>query len=161
MKIQAGSVRIKTRSMKWKSMKSRNERTNGRRRADAGMMAVEMVLLAPVMVAFLLLVVAFGRYVSVRGEVEAASRDAVRAASLERDSDAAVYSARQTANASLAGRWQCSEAQLEGDFAAGEIISVHLECDVPLSDLGLLGLPGTVTVDGDSSAPLDLYRRTG
>jgi hypothetical protein len=131
------------------------------RRADAGMMAVEMVLLAPVMVAFLLLVIAFGRYVAVRGEVEAASRDAVRAASLERSNSAAANAARQTANASLAGRWQCDEVQLGGDFVAGGTISVHLECRVPLSGLGLLGLPGSVSVDGDSSAPLDLFRRTG
>jgi TadE-like protein len=131
------------------------------RRDDAGSMAIEMVLLAPVMVAFLLLVIAFGRYVAVRGEVEAASRDAVRAASLERDGDAARDSAVQTANASLAGRWQCDEVQLSGDFVAGGTISVHLECSVPLSGLGLIGLPGSVSVDGDSSAPLDLYRRTG
>jgi Flp pilus assembly protein TadG len=124
-------------------------------------MAVEMVLLAPVMVAFLLLVIAFGRYVAVRGEVEAASRDAVRAASLERTSGAAAGAARQTAAASLAGRWQCTQVQVTGPFTAGETISVHLECDVPLSGLGLLGLPGSVSVDGDSSAPLDLYRRTG
>ena len=124
-------------------------------------MAVEIVLLAPVMVAFLLLVIAFGRYVAVRGEVEAASRDAVRAASMERSSSAAAGVARQTANASLAGRWQCGEVQLGGDFVAGGTITVRLECSVPVSDLGLLGLPGTVSVNGESSAPLDLYRRTG
>jgi hypothetical protein len=128
---------------------------------DSGMMAVEMVLLAPVMVAFLLLVIAFGRYVAVRGEVEAASRDAVRAASMERSGDAAADAARITAGASLAGRWKCQDLQLTGDFAAGGTITVHLECAVPVSDLGLLGLPGTVSVKGDSSAPLDLYRRTG
>jgi len=125
------------------------------------MMAVEMVLLAPVMVAFLLLVIAFGRYVAVRGEVEAASRDAVRAASFERTPEAAANSASRTANASLAGRWRCSEVRLAGAFVAGGTITVNLECSVPVSDLGLLGLPGTVTVKGNSSAPLDLYRRTG
>jgi len=124
-------------------------------------MAVEMVLLTPAMVAFLLLVIAFGRYVAVRGEVESASRDAVRAASLERSSGAAINSAQNTAAASLSARWSCQPAQLGGVFAAGEIISVHLECRASLSGLGLIGLPGSVTVDGDSSAPLDLYRRTG
>jgi Flp pilus assembly protein TadG len=124
------------------------------------MMAVEMVLLAPVMVAFLLLVVAFGRYVAVRGEVEAASRDAVRAASLERSSGAAAGAAIQTASASLAGRWHCGAPQLGGDFVAGGTITVRLECSVPFSGLGLLGLPGSVSVHGESAAPLDLYRRT-
>jgi Flp pilus assembly protein TadG len=123
-------------------------------------MAVEIVLLTPVIVAFLLLVVAFGRYVAVRGEVEAATRDAVRAASLERSSGAAANAARVTANASLGGRWQCEEVRLEGAFLAGETITVRVKCTVPLSGLGLLGLPGSVPVKGDSSAPLDLYRRT-
>ncbi|HST82137.1 MAG TPA: TadE family protein [Kineosporiaceae bacterium] len=130
------------------------------RRADAGMMAVEMVLLAPVMVAFLLLVVAFGRFVAVRGEVEAATRDAVRAASLERSSGAAADAARRTASASLAGRWQCGEPELGGAFGAGETITVRLECSVPLSGLGLLGMPGSISVHAQSAAPLDLYRRT-
>jgi Flp pilus assembly protein TadG len=136
-------------------------RTRANRRRDDGMMAVEIVLLAPVMVAFLLLVIAFGRYVAVRGEVEAASRDAVRAASFKRSAGAAANAARQTANAALAGRWTCSQVQLGGDFVAGGTITVSLECDVPFGDLGLLGLPGTASVKGNSSAPLDLYRRTG
>jgi Flp pilus assembly protein TadG len=124
------------------------------------MMAVEVVLLAPVMVAFLLLVVWFGRYVAVRGEVEAASRDAVRAASMERSSGAAENAARQTANSVLAGRWECSQVQLGGAFVAGGTITVDLECAIPVSDLGLIGIPGTVSVHGGSAAPLDLYRRT-
>ena len=129
--------------------------------SDTGSMAVEMILLAPVLVAFLLLVIAFGRYVAVRGEVEAASRDAVRAASLERSAGAAAASAQQTANAALNGRWNCSDVVLGGNFLAGGTIRVSLSCRVRFSDLGLLGLPGTASVTGDSSAPLDLYRRTG
>ena len=119
-----------------------------------------MILLAPVLVAFLLLVIAFGRYVSVRGEVEAASRDAVRAASLERSAGAAEDSAQRTANAALNG-WTCDPVVLGGTFTAGGTIEVSLRCHVRFNDLGLLGLPGNASVTGDSSAPLDLYRRTG
>ncbi len=39
------------------------------RPSDAGSMSVEIVLITPLLVAFMLLVVAFGRYVAVRGEV--------------------------------------------------------------------------------------------
>lgn len=124
-------------------------------------MAVEVVLITPVLVAFMLLVVAFGRYVAVRGEVEAASRDAVRAASLERDATAALSAAAGTANATLGGRWNCQAVGLSGEFVAGGTISTELTCQVPVDDLGLLGLPGTVTVSATSSAPLDIYRRTG
>jgi Flp pilus assembly protein TadG len=124
-------------------------------------MAVEVVLLTPVLVAFLLLVVAFGRYVAVRGEVEAASRDAARAASLERSTGAASRAATRTANASLGGKLDCTAARMSGAFVAGGTVNATLSCRVPLTDLGLLGLPGSVTVAATSSAPLDLYRRTG
>jgi hypothetical protein len=143
-----------------------NSLPNGRPRrpaepaGDTGSMAVEMILLAPILVGFLLLVVAFGRYVSVRGEVEAASRDAVRAASMERSAGAAAASAQRTANAALNG-WTCDDIILGGAFQAGGTIEVSLRCHVRFSDLGLLGLPGEASVTGDSSAPLDLYRRTG
>ncbi|GLY33087.1 TadE family protein [Kineosporia sp. NBRC 101731] len=128
---------------------------------DQGSMSVEVVLITPVLVAFMLLVIAFGRYVAVRGDVEAASRDAVRAASLERDIGAARAAATRTANASLGGRWTCETVGLTGNFVAGGMIETELSCRVPVDDLGLLGLPGTVTVRATSSAPLDIYRRTG
>ena len=51
-----------------------------RTRGERGSMAVEVVILTPVL-AFVLLIVACGRYVAVKGEVEATARDAVRAAS--------------------------------------------------------------------------------
>ncbi|MCD5348741.1 TadE/TadG family type IV pilus assembly protein [Kineosporia mesophila] len=124
-------------------------------------MSVEVVLITPVLVAFMLLVIAFGRYVAVRGDVEAASRDAVRAASLERDIGSARAAASATANASLGGRWTCETVGLTGNFVAGGMIETELSCRVPVDDLGLLGLPGTVTVRATSSAPLDIYRRTG
>ncbi len=130
------------------------------RAAERGSMAVEVVLMTPVLVAFLLLVVSFGRYVAVRGDVESATRDAVRAASLERSSPAAAQAARRTAAASLTGRMSCGPAVLSGGFNAGGMVTATLTCSVPLSDLGLLGLPGSVQVQASSSAPLDLYRRT-
>jgi Flp pilus assembly protein TadG len=129
-------------------------------RRERGSMAVEVVILTPVLVAFVLLVVAFGRYVTARGDVEAVARDAVRAASLERTAG----QARAAANAAVAaglGRGGCSPAALTGAFVAGGTITVEIECAVPLADLGLVGVPGSVTVTGSSSAPLDVYRRTG
>ncbi len=129
-------------------------------RRERGSMAVEVVILTPVLVAFILLVVAFGRYVTARGDVEAVARDAVRAASLERTAG----QARAAANAAVAaglGRGGCSPAALTGAFVAGGTITVEIECAVPLADLGLVGVPGSVTVTGSSSAPLDVYRRAG
>lgn len=130
-------------------------------RGQRGSMAVEVVLLTPVLVAFTMLVVAGGRYVSVRGDIEAAARDAVRAASYERSYAAATAAAAQAASASLDRSTDCAVASLTGDFAAGGTIRVELHCRVPLDGLGLVGLSGSLPVDADSAAPLDTYRRTG
>lgn len=124
-------------------------------------MAVEVVLLAPVMMAFMMLVVAGGRYVAVRGDIEAASRDAVRAASLERTAGAAAATAVDTANAALQDTGQCQNAQLGGNFVSGGTITVTLTCEVSYDGLGLIGLPGSKTVTITSAAPIDQYRRTG
>lgn len=124
-------------------------------------MAVEIVLLAPVMMAFIMLVVAGGRYVAVRGDIEAASRDAVRAASLERTEAAAYATAVDTANAALQNVGQCQNAAMGGNFASGGTITVTLTCEVSYDGLGLIGLPGSKTVTVTSSAPIDQYRRTG
>jgi Flp pilus assembly protein TadG len=124
-------------------------------------MAVEIVLLAPVMMAFMMLVVAGGRYVAVRGDIEAASRDAVRAASLERTAGAAEAAAVDTAAAALQDVGQCQNAALSGNFVSGGTITVTVTCDVSYDGLGLIGLPGSKTVTISSSAPIDLYRRTG
>ncbi len=135
--------------------------TRAGRQVDRGQMAVEMVLLTPVLIAFLLLVVACGRYVAVRGDVESASRDAARAASLERDAGDAENAATQTANASLSrNRAVCRPAQLGGEWRAGGTVTVTLTCRVSYSGLGLIGLPGGVNLTATSAAPLDLYRRT-
>jgi Flp pilus assembly protein TadG len=127
---------------------------------ERGSMAVEVVILTPILVAFILLVVAFGRYVSARGDVEAVARDAVRAASLERTASGAQAAADAAVAAGLT-RPGCSGAALSGAFVAGGTITVEVRCTVPMADLGLVGVPGSVTVSGTSAAPLDTYRRTG
>jgi Flp pilus assembly protein TadG len=124
-------------------------------------MAVEVVLLAPVMMAFMLLIVAAGRYVSVRGDIEAASRDAVRAASLETNESAARAIAVDTAIAALQDGSSCQTAALSGEFVAGGMITVTLTCSVSYDGLGLIGLPGSKTLTVSSSAPIDRYKYTG
>ncbi|MDX6241664.1 MAG: hypothetical protein QOG10_6488 [Kribbellaceae bacterium] len=132
-----------------------------RRRGDRGSMAVEIVLLAPVMMAFIVLVVAGGRYVAVRGDIEAVSRDAVRAASLERTAAAAESVADDVAAASLQNPDRCQPVLMSGEFVAGGTITVTITCDVSYAGLGLIGLPGSKRLSASSSAPLDKYRRTG
>ena len=123
-------------------------------------MAVEIVILTPLLVAFVMLVIAFGRYVDVRGQVEAVARDAARAASVERTAGQAQAAADATVAAGTR-TGACSGAGLSGAFVAGSTVQVEVRCSVTMSDLGLVGVPGTITVSGTSAAPLDTYRRTG
>ncbi|HLT61614.1 MAG TPA: TadE/TadG family type IV pilus assembly protein [Microlunatus sp.] len=128
-------------------------------------MAVEVVILVPVLLAVMMMVVAFGRYVDIRGQVEAVARDAVRAASLERDAASATLVAQAIADATVPDSTACQPVQLQGQagpllFAPGEIITVTLTCEVSFRGLGGIGLPGSLPVSGMSSAPLDHLRRT-
>lgn len=129
--------------------------------SDSGSMAVEIVVLVPVMLAMLFLVVAFGRYVSAEGEAQAIARDAVRAASLERDQVSAATAAQQVAAAAVPSSLTCRPATLTGAFAPGAVLNVNLECTVSFDELGFIGLPGTARIEASSSAPLDVYRRNG
>lgn len=135
---------------------------------ERGSMAIEVVILVPVLVTVMMLVVALGRHVDTRGQVEAVARDAVRAASLERDEISAQLAAQAIADQTLPDGTSCDPVQLFGRdietallFAADEMITVSLTCHVSFHDLGLIGLPGSAPVSGTSTAPLDQWRRAG
>lgn len=132
-------------------------------RSDRGSMAVEIVILTPVLMAFVMLIVAGGRYVAVKGDIEATARDAARAASLERDFGSATASAGAVVGSSLEKDTTCQAPSVgpAGTFVAGGLVTVQLTCQVSYDGLGLIGLPGSVAVNATSSAPLDPYRRTG
>lgn len=123
-------------------------------------MAVEVIVLVPVLFMFVLLIVAGGRLVHRQGEVDSAARDAARAASLSRSAGAAADAANQAVRMSMT-LTSCAPVSLAGtDFVAGGQVTVSVTCNVSLSDLGLTGLPGSASVRGESIAPLDVYRRT-
>ena len=144
----------------WRAARRRWLRAPGP--GDAGSMAVEVVLITPVLVVFMLMVVAFGRLVWVRGQVEAASRDAARAASIARTQGQAFDDARAVIDDQIEGRATCQNPTFPGtDFESGGVVTVRLVCDVSYSELGLLGLPASTTVTAQSSAPIDRFRRTG
>ena len=62
--------------------------------SERGTMSIEAVVLVPVLLLITMVAVAGGRIVSAQGMVEAASRDAARAASMERSVSAANAAAR-------------------------------------------------------------------
>lgn len=126
---------------------------------------VELVLLTPVLVAFFLLMVALGRMAQVRGDVDGAARDAARAASIRLDPGDAASDAQATASATLGlGRISCQSFTVSTDtsaFHAGGWVAVDVSCSVGLSDLSLLGLPGSKTYQSHFVAPIDTFRGGG
>lgn len=131
-----------------------------RSRDQQGSVAVEFVLMVPILVMFTLLVIAGGRLVSVRADVEAAARDAARAASYERSAPDAGRAAQTTVAAQLDPFWSCRPASTSSGFDSGGVVEVTITCAVPMDDLGLIGLGGTIDVEVTGAAPLDTYRRT-
>lgn len=127
-------------------------------------MAVEVVILVPLLLLVMLFVVAGGRFVSAQGDVQSLARDAARAASLERDvpsARAAATSVVTQGSASSSWLTGCEVASFGGAFESGGEVTVDVGCDAAMSDLGVLGFSRTVRIEGTSTAPLDQYRRTG
>jgi Flp pilus assembly protein TadG len=139
------------------------------RRADRGSMAVEFVIAAPALVVLLLLVSAAGQWLNLTGDVSAAARDAVRAASLGRTFADAQQEAQAAAGADLNG--MCGAAgptttvQLiqggapagPGDFAAAQDIQVTVSCVASLSVFRSVGFPVSHTFTDTAVAPLDPF----
>jgi len=136
-------------------------RTVCRAERERGSMAVEIVVLVPMLLMVMVLVVALGRYVSAEGDTEAAAREAVRAATLERDAGSARSAALAAAAATVPDSLSCDPAAMSGAFVNGGTVTVDVTCQVSWANLGLIGLSGSVEVTASSSAPLDVYRRTG
>jgi uncharacterized protein (UPF0333 family) len=142
-------------------------RAGARPRRDAGNAALELVILAPVIVLLIGMVVAAGRTSIAQGSVDAAARDAARQASIARSPAAALTAAQDSASATLAGEsLDCTPAiqmpGLDQAFATpvGQPASVTaiVQCTVSLSDLVVPGLPGSKRLTGRFTSPLDPFR---
>ena len=128
--------------------------------SERGTMSIEMVVLVPVLLLITMVAVAGGRIVSAQGMVEAASRDAARAASIERSAGEADAAARRSLAAADTANAQCSGGVDVGGFGRGGTVTATVSCRVELSDLGLVFLPGATTVTASSTAPVDTWRGT-
>ena len=127
---------------------------------ERGSMSVEMIVLVPVLLLIVMIAVAGGRLVSAEGMVQAAARDAARAASIERSAGEADAAARRSLAAADTADAQCSGGVDVGGFGRGGTVTATVSCRVELSDLGLVFLPGATTVTASSTAPVDTWRGT-
>lgn len=131
-------------------------------RGERGSVAVELAVIAPGLVALLLLVVFAGRVAQAEGDVARAASAAARAASLRQDPAGAAESGRQAAEANLAASGVgCGQLEVEVDttrFFAGGSVAVSLRCTASMEDVSLLGVPGRMTFVARSIEVIDRYR---
>ena len=144
---------------------SRVRRDDGQRTrppGERGSAAIEAVVLAPVMILFVLLVIAGGQVALARQSVQAIAADAARTASLERTAPAAQRAALATAHHALDQQVACASRDITLDLKAfgtpvGTPASVSATVTCRVETLGLPGLP-SVTVSATVQSPIDSYR---
>jgi Flp pilus assembly protein TadG len=136
-----------------------------RRAGERGGAAVELVIVAPLLIAMFLFVVGLGRLGTSREAVDGAARDGAREASIARTSGTAKATADQVVSDTLVEKQiTCADRQVNVDFGPdpeltpGGAVHVHVSCRVDNSDAILSGLPGSSTLQGDFVAPVDRYR---
>ncbi|MET8662830.1 TadE/TadG family type IV pilus assembly protein [Streptomyces tendae] len=128
--------------------------------ADRGLSTIEVVILAPVMILFILVLVAFGQLVDGRGALDGAARDAARAGSIQKDHGTAIAEAKRAAEANLADvcSGPVSVVQKSPGFEPDTLFTVEVSCEV--RGLASIGLNVPTTLSATFSSPLDPYRRT-
>jgi Flp pilus assembly protein TadG len=135
------------------------------RDTDNGNAALELVILAPVLLGLLALVIAAGRTTIAQSAVNAAARDAARQASISLTPQTAQAAAQTSARASLRSDGLDCLPIVTTDVGQFGIVPGHpatvtaaVSCAVPLADLALPGLPGSVRLQARFTSPLDIYR---
>ena len=125
-------------------------------------MAVEMAIIIPSLLLIFGLIYAYGRAAQVNGTLESGTRDAARSATIARSYDEAQDRAETVVRAAIADMpTSCQDSvrvSVSRNFLPGEPITVDVECDYLLSDLGLPGAPGDITAKSSFTSMLDPYR---
>lgn len=133
-----------------------------RLQGDAGSVALELVLVAPVVLVLVLFVVLCGRLTSAQALVRDAAAAGARAASLRQHPIAARADATSAVMVSLAGHGTtCPRPRVVVDTTAlrpGGQVVVEVSCTASLSDLALVGVPGTRTLTARSVQVVDRRR---
>ena len=134
-------------------------------RSERGSVAVETAIIAPALLALLLLVVFAGRVSQAEAEVRRAASEGARAASLEYFEDAAQIAATDRVTENLKDNGVvCAELATEVDtsqLVPGGSVSVTVHCTADMADIALLGVPGKRTFVARSIEVVDRYRGSG
>ena len=130
---------------------------------ERGTAAVELVLLAPVLLVLVAVVSAAGRMVESKSAVLSVAREAARAAAEAPNAaaahDAAIVTAQQVAEGLGLDPARLSIVQDPHGFARGAPYEVSVSYQVSMADLPGLGLlPGSVTLGAEHAELIDTYR---
>ena len=122
---------------------------------------VASILIAPVVVAFTVLVFFLGRQVDSRASVRTAADSAAQAAARQRTPTAADTAARQTAADMLADTSTCAGGPTVivdlADFRPGGLVTVNITCRTRSDDLTAVAAPSK-HFTGHGAAVVDTYR---
>jgi hypothetical protein len=132
-------------------------------RGEQGTAAIELALLAPVLVLLLATVVGSGRVVQTKSAVVAVAREAARAGSEASDAPEARLLAEERARQVAAGLGldlgRLVISQDPGGFRRGEPYTVLVTYRVRLADLPGLGiLPGSLVISAEHSEIVERYK---
>ena len=130
---------------------------------ERGTAAVELALLAPVLVLLLAAVVAAGRVVDTKSAVLAVAREAARAASEAPDASEAQHAATERARQVAAGLGldpgRLVISQDPGGFRRGGPYAVYVTYRVHLADLPAFGvLPGSFVLSAEYSELVERFK---
>jgi Flp pilus assembly protein TadG len=134
-------------------------------RADDGSAALELVVLAPVLLGLLGLVIAAGRTTIAQASVDAAARDAARQASISLTPAAAQEAGQASGSAALRQDGLACVPVIVVDTNQFSIppgqpatVTATVSCTLSLASLAVPGLPGTARLQASFTSPLDVYR---
>lgn len=149
------------------ALRSRLARLRRRgREAGVGGESLELVIIAPLILALFMVIVAVGRYQLGSGKIDQAAGAAARAASQQVSAVQAQPAAVAAAETSLASAGiTCQDIAVSVDnagftAAAGSIadVTVTVTCTVSWSDLTIPGWPGSKNIQATAASPLDTRR---
>ncbi len=136
------------------------------REAGVGGESLELVIIAPLILALFMVIVAAGRYELGSGKIDQAAGAAARAASQQVSAAQAQPAAITAAETSLASAGiTCQNIVVSVDnagftAAAGSTaeVTVTVLCTVSWSDLTIPGWPGSKNIQASAASPLDTRR---
>ncbi|MFC4060932.1 TadE/TadG family type IV pilus assembly protein [Planomonospora corallina] len=121
-----------------------------------------LVLSVPLLILLVLAAAVTGGLVSARLDVDAAARQAARAAGAARDPGTALTAARSAAETALAsGRTGCAGRALSvgvGALQPGGAVTVTVTCRVRLADVAMAHVPGGTDITSAFAVPVHSWR---